>query len=139
MSKAPARWEFVRRAVQIRNELHSDTLIIGNGDVLGIDDANEKVRETGCDGVMFGRAIFGNPWLFNKTVRRDDVPLPERFRALVEHTKLFEGLLGGKNFAIMKKHFKAYVSGFDGAKELRMELMETKNAAEVTAIVSRFL
>jgi len=76
--------------------------------------------------------------------------LATRLRIAFEHTKLFEELLGDvKSFAIMKKHFKAYVSsvasakldaeGFPGAKELRIELMETKNAAEVAAVVEKFL
>ena len=55
---------------------------------------------------------------------------------MVEHTKLFEELLGDiKSFAIMKKHFKAYCEGFPGAKELRIRLMETENAAEVEQII----
>ena len=138
MSKVPARWQLVKQAVEMTKG--SGTLILGNGDVVDVDDARRKVEETGCDGIMLGRAIFGNPWLFNKTVRRDDLSLAERFAVLVEHTKLFEDLLGEhKNFAIMKKHFKAYVSGFDGAKELRMELMETKNAAEVESSIANFL
>ena len=59
---------------------------------------------------------------------------------LVEHTKLFEELLGDiKSFAIMKKHFKAYCEGFPGAKELRMKLMEAENTAEVESIVEKFL
>ena len=44
-----------------------------------------------------------------------------------------------KNFEVMKKHFKAYCSGFDGAKELRVKLMETESAAEVRAMVEEFL
>lgn len=63
-----------------------------------------------------------------------------RLKILIEHTKLFEELLGDiKSFAIMKKHFKAYVEGFPGAKELRVELMETKNAEEVEKIIVAFL
>jgi tRNA-dihydrouridine synthase len=58
----------------------------------------------------------------------------------VEHAKLFEELLGGtKNFAIMKKHFKAYCEGFPGAKELRMRLMETQNSKEIEDHVEAFL
>jgi len=57
----------------------------------------------------------------------------------VEHTKLFEKMLGKqKNFAIMKKHYKAYANGFDDAKELRMKLMETENAGQVETIVNNF-
>ena len=59
---------------------------------------------------------------------------------MVEHTRLFEEVLGNiKNFAIMKKHFKAYISGFDGAKELRIELMGAKDAAEVEKILNSFV
>ena len=59
---------------------------------------------------------------------------------MIEHTKLFEKLLGKhKNFAIMKKHFKAYVNGFEGAKELRVKLMEVESAKEVEIITNDFL
>lgn len=154
MSKVPARWERVKRAVEIRNELGSKALIFGNGDVKDIGDATLKVAESGADGVMLGRAIFGKPWLFsapeNPLLRRDkhdpnssaeDFPSPEfKLRVLIEHTKEFEELLGDiKSFAIMKKHFKAYVEGFDGAKELRMQLMEAENAADVEATITNFL
>lgn len=137
MSKVPARWERVKRAVEIRNELGSETLIIGNGDVKNLQEARQKVAETGADGVMIGRGIFGTPWLFDETQHPS---VEERLRIAVEHTKEYEKLLGDiKSFALMKKHFKAYVEGFDGAKELRMRLMETTSAAEVEAIVEEFL
>ena len=64
MSKVPARWKEVARAVELARG--SGTLIIGNGDVIDLADARAKARETGADGVMLGRAIFGNPWLFNR-------------------------------------------------------------------------
>lgn len=139
MSKVPARWERVARAVEIRNELKSSTLIFGNGDALSIEDSHEKVKATGADGVMLGRAIFGNPWLFHPEKDLSSVSLTERFEALVEHTKLFEELLPHKNFAIMKKHYKAYVNGFAGAAELRTELMEAKDANEIEKIVQNYL
>ncbi len=138
MSLVPAHWDVIARAAQIRTELGSRTLILGNGDVTDLDDADAKVKEYGVDGVMLGRAIFGNPWLFDRT--KGEVSVEEKLRVMVEHTKLFEEILGDiKNFSIMKKHYKAYVNGFDGAKELRMELMESKNAAEVEKIVTTFL
>jgi nifR3 family TIM-barrel protein len=139
MSKVPARWERVARAVEIRNEIGSETLIFGNGDVADIADAKQKATETGADGVMLGRAIFGNPWLFHPEKDLSNVSLTERLTAMVEHTKLFEELLPHKNFAIMKKHYKAYVNGFDGAKELRAELMEAQHGDEIEALVGRFL
>ncbi len=139
MSNVPANWEYVKGAVEIRDELKKDTLIFGNGDVVDIDDGRRKCDETGCDGVMLGRAIFGNPWLFDKNISRDQISIEERLRVLIEHTKLFEELLSQKSFSIMKKHFKAYVAGFDGSKELRMKLMEANNGGEVEAVINDYI
>ena len=58
---------------------------------------------------------------------------------MLEHTKLYEEILPEKNFAIMKKHYKAYVSGWDGAKELRMQLMDAHNTSEVEKITEKYL
>jgi nifR3 family TIM-barrel protein len=136
MSKVPARWERVKRAVEIRDELGSKTLIFGNGDAKDIQDAKRLVVETGADGVMLGRAIFGNPWLFSEHVPT----LREKLLVCVEHTKLFEELLGEwKNFNLMKKHYKAYVNGFDGAADLRSRLMEALDAEEVEKIVGEYI
>lgn len=136
MSKVPARWEHIKRVVDIRNEMKVKTKIIGNGDILSIKDGNKKVLETGCDGIMIGRGIFGNPWLFSGYVPSTR----EKLKVLVEHTKLFDKLLGKhKNFSVMKKHYKAYVNGFNGARELRMKLMETKNYKEVELIIKEFI
>lgn len=195
MSKVPARWERIARVVEIRNEQKSTALIFGNGDVQDVTHAHELANETGADGVMLGRAIFGNPWLFADFARtpcgckierppqispHDEAYAQEMFatlrdanasqsrnsaersecdagvlfceicggyyispvqklRVMVEHTRLFAELLPHKNFATMKKHYKAYVNGFDGAKELRMELMDAADADEVAAITERFL
>jgi nifR3 family TIM-barrel protein len=132
LSLVPARWEHIKRAVEIRDDLGSDALIFGNGDVSSLADARRKAGQTGCDGVMIGRAIFGNPWLFAK--HPVHILPRDKLDAMVEHTKLFEQLLPHKNLAIMKKHFKAYVAGWDGAKELRIKLMAARNASEVESI-----
>jgi len=147
LSKVPARWDRIARAVEIRDEIQSDlpkeerTLIFGNGDVHSVKDAFEKFNATGCDGVMIGRGIFGKPWMFNKKYWESDseLTLKQRLKILVEHAEAFDKYVGHKNFAVMRKHFKAYVEGFDGAKELRVELMETKNAEEVKDIIDKFL
>ena len=134
MSDVPAHWDRIARAVEIRDELKSKALILGNGDVKDLNDAKAKVAETNCDGVMLGRAIFGNPWLFSG---RSGEPSPhERIEALLRHVAFFDELLGGvTNFATMKKHFKSYISGWDGAKELRVKLMETDAVADAMDIL----
>ncbi len=143
MSNVSAHWDLMKDIVEIRNRMKKETLVFGNGDVPDIYDAEQKCKEYGCDGVMLGRAIFGNPWLFKRLPGSEQnavLPIAEKLRVMMEHTRLFEKMLGShKNFAIMKKHYKAYVNGFDGAKELRMRLMEAIDAAEVEAITNDFL
>ena len=144
MSLVPANWDAIAEAVRIRDAYDNSetkTLILGNGDVKDLADAEAKIKASGADGVMIGRGIFGNPWLFDKKVDYAKIPLAEKLRVMVEHTYLFEKLLvEHKSFDIMKKHYKAYVNGFDGAKELRVQLMEgAKTAADVERIVASFL
>lgn len=143
MSDVAAHWDVVARAVQISRQFdasNSRTLIVGNGDIVDMEDARAKARDTGADGIMVGRGVFGDPWFFTPREVRDGITLRDRFRAMVEHTELFEKYFSEiKPFDIMKKHYKAYVSGFDGAKELRIKLMETKNASGVRDIMMPFL
>ncbi len=154
MSDVPAHWELMSEIVKLRDEIQKDilpknrTLIIGNGDVESIVDAHEKSKKTGCDGVMIGRGVFGKPWFFNKKYKEEGVENKEpheRLKIMLEHAKLFNKLYCGtgknrhKNFAVMKKHFKAYVSGWDGAKELRVQLMEAETYKEVEKIVKNAL
>lgn len=172
LSAVPADWSRIKRVVEIRNKMKVETLIIGNGDVTTIEDGLVKAKETGVDGVMIGRGIFGNPWLFDrdrkilqkgktvnpilgrllprswvKKLQGDDrytvseVDTKEKLLVLAEHCELFEEKLGDiKSFAIMKKHFKAYINGFPGAKELRTELMEKgNNAKAVRELIEAFI
>jgi tRNA-dihydrouridine synthase len=66
-------------------------------------------------------------------------PLKKRLMILVEHAEAFDKYCDYKNFAVMRKHFKAYVEGFDGAKELRVKLMATKDSDEVKSIIKEFI
>ncbi len=132
MSDVPAHWERMKDAVALRNSMNSKTLIVGNGDVKDLADARAKAAESGCDGVMLGRAIFGNPWLFSEHIATP----AERIAGLVEHLTLFSQLLGTTtHYAVMKKHFKAYINGWDNAKELRAQLMETDDALSALTIL----
>ncbi|MEK7634973.1 MAG: tRNA-dihydrouridine synthase family protein [Patescibacteria group bacterium] len=144
MSKVPARWDRIKRAVEIRDFLNSKTLIIGNGDVKDIADAEEKCFETGADGAMLGRAIFGNPWLFANYEPTNE----ERLKVLLEHIKIFdEKFKGIKSFAIMKKHFKEYLKTPElttsqelrgASRDLRFKLMRTETAKEAEDMLMDF-
>ena len=138
MSKVAAHWELAKDIVKTVRDCDTNVVLIANGDIASLADGKKKAIESGFDGIMIGRGIFGNPWLFD-TKRKKSPTIEEKLKALVEHTKLFEKLLDYRNFAIMKKHFKAYVNGFDGAKELRNELMSTNTSKEVSTIINNFL
>ncbi len=171
LSIQPANWDYIKQVVQLRNNIAPNTVIIGNGDVSDIAQGIERYHETGCDGIMIGRAVFGNPWLFDtertiiqrgnwnlplylrwlprswtKKIMGDtrytvsNVSIPEKLRVLVEHSELFMEQLGDiKSFSVIKKHYKAYCHGFTGAKELRIQLMESNTVEEVKHIVDEFL
>jgi nifR3 family TIM-barrel protein len=137
MSDVPARWEHVARAVEIRDACQGGaltrTLIIGNGDVRDLVDAREKASAAQCDGVMIGRGIFGNPWLFSD---REPPTSREKIKMLVEHIQMFQTHMSGfSNEAVMKRHFKSYIGGWDGAKDLRVRLMETESLDDALFIL----
>lgn len=140
MSLVPADWEQMKKAVAIRNRVNRKVLLIGNGDVQNVEDGKRRVEETECDGVMIGRGMFGNPWVFNPAYSGSDtlnakVSHLDKMEALVELAYGFEKIRPAKNFAILKKHIKAFVTGFDGAAELRAKLMQANSAAELERIV----
>jgi nifR3 family TIM-barrel protein len=137
MSKVPAHWEKIAEAVRIRDGMKVSTLIIGNGDVKSRKEGLARIEETKCDGVMIGRGAFGNPWTFRDDGYEPDIK--ERLRVMLEHAQLFQSILGNlKSFVIMRKHFKAYCSGFPGASELRAKLMEAKNLEETKQIIAEY-
>jgi nifR3 family TIM-barrel protein len=145
MSLVPAHWELMPQIVKLVRDMTGElkdggTIILGNGDVKSVTEGKRLAKESGCNGVMVGRGLFGTPWFFDEESFNVGKSVEERLRIMVEHTKLYEEKLGDiKSFAIMKKHFKAYVNGFDGAKELRVELMECNNGSEVEKIVEEWL
>ncbi|MEK7510989.1 MAG: tRNA-dihydrouridine synthase [Patescibacteria group bacterium] len=136
MSKVPAHWELMEKAVAIRDRISPDTLIIGNGDVTSIADAKEKAAATGADGIMLGRAIFGNPWVFTNRAYEEITP-QEKLEALEKLALYFSEITPPKHFHILKKHFKAFVHGWDNAAELRGRLMETSSYEELSAELQR--
>lgn len=132
MSKVPAQWGAVARAVTLRNSLGVSTLIIGNGDVKNVADARVRAEESGCDGVMIGRGMFGNPWYGT-----DYLATPrEKVDALIEHVEEYERQFKDiKSFALMKKHFGSYIAGWQNASEVRTRLMQVETAEEALFIL----
>ena len=79
--------------------------------VASLAEANDNAVRFGLDGVMLGRASFGNPWLFSPSP--PSTSLEPRLACMIEHTLLWEKLLGRKkSFDFLKKHFRRSFSFF---------------------------
>jgi nifR3 family TIM-barrel protein len=149
MSDVPAHWNVIAHGVELADHYYGEKnrpFILGNGDVRTMQEALEKVRDYGVDGVMIGRGLFGNPWFFaDKDALKDgrelepsNISVEKKIQVMLEHTQLFEQLFGEqKRFDVMKKHYKAYVNGFDGARELRVKLMAARDVEEVKHVLRK--
>ncbi len=135
MSKVDAHWELATEIVALRDELTPGLLLMGNGDVANRKEAEQRIAESGLDGVMIGRGIFHNPWAFEREVAEHTVE--ERLAALTRHLDIFETTWqdGEKRFDPLKRFFKIYVQGFDGAAQLRAKLMDCKTITEVRSLL----
>lgn len=128
----PADWNEISRVVELRDRVSPTTLILGNGDIKDLDMANEYIQKYDVDGVMIGRAVMSNPWLFPG---RENIPQNERLGVLKRHLELFKATWEGiKPFNTQKKYIKMYVGGFEGAKDIRMKIMKCNNVHEALDI-----
>jgi nifR3 family TIM-barrel protein len=138
MTDFPAEWDQVGIAVNVKNSIDPEVKILGNGDLFSLDDCSEKIEKYRIDGVMVGRGVFKNPWMFNspQTVKSID----EKLRLLWHHVELFVDTWNNeKSFNILRRFFKIYTTDFYGAAEIRTKLYETKNKDEVRKIIEKHL
>ena len=145
MSKVPAHWELMGEIKKLRDEISPKTILIGNGDIKDLEEAKNKVKKYDIDGVMIGRGIFQNPWLFTDK-RFSEFSIEEKVSLAKKHTQYFDKEFPKskegkrlKNFALLKKFFKIYINDFDEAKELRVKLMEAEDKKQIFDICDKFL
>ncbi len=146
MSEGQADWQEIARVVHLRNAAEKKTLIIGNGDIQNHYQLETYGNRYGVDGLMVGRGIFENPFLFLPG-RQDgtysmfhDLPREEHIQWALDHLIAYEKHYGeSRNSEIMKKFFKVYLTQFAGAEELRAEIMETHSYGEARSILEKAL
>lgn len=129
-----ADWQTIRRvkeAVQIP--------VIGNGDVDSPQAAAALLKETGCDGIMVGRAARGNPWLFEE-IRQylkqgELIPRPSREQiletALLHARRITERKGEERGIREMRSHIVWYLRGMAGGSEKRRRLQQVQTLAEL--------
>ena len=135
-SQGEAMWDEIGKAVQLKKERKSETLILGNGDVDSYAVALQHIADFGVDGVMVGTGVFKNPWMFNKSL--SEISMKMRINLLTKHIKLYD-LTWGKtqNYNVLKRFFKIYLNGFQGAAHWRDQLMHTKSCDEALEVIYR--
>ena len=150
MYRGEADWSAIARAAQVVRG--SGTLLFGNGDVQSLQEVVGRVRETGVDGVLVGRAALGSPWFFQgKEAVREAVQkqkgsgpdawapsLAQRFDFLLDHARHFETQWGRDRFRRMRKHLGWYCKGFPHAAALRAAMFRVSSVADVETALADY-
>lgn len=138
LSNAPADWGLIGKICQLRDRFSPDTLIVGNGDVESRAEALDLAKQHQLDGVMIGRGIFHDPFLFAKKSPWSEWGKDQRIALYKKHIELFLKTYpkGERKFETLRKFCKVYINGFDGASELRTKFMATATPAEALALLS---
>ncbi len=135
-SKVPNDWKLIGKIRKMRDEIAPETLIIGNGDVLTRKQGEELAKKHGLDGIMIGRGIFQDPYVFSKDSPWKQMEIEEKINLYKKHIQLFKQEWGDKkNPAGLKKFAKVYISGFDGANEFRTKLMDCNNTKAMLEVL----
>lgn len=138
MSKVPNHWEEIGKAVKLRNKIAPETIMIGNGDVLSREQGEKLASHHGVDGIMIGRGIFQNLFVFSEEQGQHSID--EMLRILLSHIELYTKTWGeDKSYEPLKKFYKLYVNGFDGAAKVRSRLMETRDYREAIKYIKSLI
>ena len=138
MSKVPAHWELIEQILSLRDKIAPETKIIANGDVFSKKMLTEKLNISGLDGVMVGRGIFHDPYIFSDDIDWEEISKSQKLSLMKQHIKLYKqfycgggaGENGQRRLPTLFKFAKIYISGFDGAVEQRTKMMKSKTLEE---------
>lgn len=138
MSKVPAHWDLIGEVAELRNKLAPQTLIVGNGDVQNHEQGVQLAEQYGLDGIMVGRGIFHDPFVFSADSEWVSYPKEQRIELYKKQVQLFADTWKDRerNIQTLNKFCKVYINGFDGAKEMREQLMSAESATELLRILA---
>lgn len=138
MSKVDAHYELIPEIKKLRDEIAPQTLLTINGDIRDRQHGVELVEKYGVDGIMIGRGIFHNPYVFTDGYIADRAEILELFNYHLDQFDKYSRELEPRKFDPLKRFFKIYVREIPGAAELREQLMHTKSTDEVREILKEY-
>ena len=120
---------------------------IGNGDITSPMLAKEMLEKTGCDAVMIGRALLGNPWIIRDTVMYldkgvllEEVSPKEKIDMLKKHYKLrLENTSEKQAIMEIRAHAVWYVKGFPGSAIVKNKICQSKSSEELFSVLNDYL
>ena len=127
-----ADWEFIRK---LKEEL--EIPVIANGDIYNVNDAIECLKITKADGIMIGRGVLGSPWIIGEIdsalkglVNFKKPTIEEKLHLIIEHIDELIFEKGEHGLLIARKHMAWTCKDFEGAQNLRKNLIKAKSAKE---------
>jgi len=125
-----ADWIEIHKAAKLASD--TTTLLLGNGDLQSLQDAQHHIKMHTPDGVLIGRATLGNPWVFVDT----KPSIKERVAAAIRHCELFVALTPNANPLSLRKHLARYIKGFPQAALVREHIMKIETVKETLDFLS---
>lgn len=118
--------------------------VIGNGDIKTPEDAKRMLEETGCDAVMIGRGVLGNPWLIRNTIEYLDsgvypkeLSMENRIDMILKHLSYLAALKNEKLASLeIRNHIGWYLKGIPGGATVKNKIYQTSNIRDIIVILN---
>ena len=145
MSKVAAHYELINDIVALRDAIAPQTLLTINGDIRDRAHGMALVAaHPGVNGLMIGRGVFADPFCFapsaDSVAQGSDSLAQRNFALLRYHLDLFDHWQPtlGRPYETLKRFYKIYIRDFNGAKELRDQLMHTTSTDEARHVIHQW-